>query len=254
MQKHNLIKLYRQAEDYFFSGIALKSLKLNESSTAYLTKDASLNFMYIADKEGASKENLTKAEIFFKDNNCSFELIIPSNECDVDVEATLEKRNYELAGKSVSMMLNLQNFEHGEPSNLIIGSTDDKLTEWMSPLIEAFQTTEAACLQYAKLHQKALDKQMAFYHFSLYVNSIPICSVTLSVHDKLARIDDVGTAPEFQRKGYATHLIDYALSVAKKMGAQYCFLESSSSGFSIYQKIGFDILFENKLYSRDIKP
>lgn len=253
MQMQQLINLYRQAEDYFFSGIALKYLKLSEGATAYLTEEAHLNYIYIVNNQGAIKDVLTKGEQFFKENNYSFELIVPRDECDFDLECLLKQRNYKQTGKSVSMMISLESIlenEHAKHDRTTICSTDDKLNEWMLPLIGAFQTTEEVCLQYAEVHQKALDKKISLYHFSLYKDSNPISSITLSLHNKIARIDDVGTTPEFQKRGYATRLIQHVLFEAKKMGAQYCFLESSDSGFSIYQKIGFDVLFENNLYSK----
>jgi ribosomal protein S18 acetylase RimI-like enzyme len=70
------------------------------------------------------------------------------------------------------------------------------------------------------------------------------------MHDTIARIDDVGTLPELQGKGYATHLMRYVLSEAKRLGAHHCFLESSDSGFGVYQKLGFEPLFKNNIYSR----
>jgi hypothetical protein len=42
----------------------------------------------------------------------------------------------------------------------------------------------------------------------------------------------------------------YALSESKKLGARHCFLESSDSGLGVYQKLGFDPLFKNNIYSR----
>jgi ribosomal protein S18 acetylase RimI-like enzyme len=86
-------------------------------------------------------------------------------------------------------------------------------------------------------------------HSSLYKQEQPISSITLSINNDLARIDDVGTLPEFQRKGYATHLIKDALSAAKKLNVNYCFLESSTSSFSIYKSLGFEFLFKNNIYT-----
>lgn len=73
--------------------------------------------------------------------------------------------------------------------------------------------------------------------------------MTLSLNKGVARIDDVGTLPEFQGKGYATHLMNDVLFTAKQLGADHCFLESSDSGLGIYKKLGFELLFENRIYS-----
>jgi predicted GNAT family acetyltransferase len=94
-------------------------------------------------------------------------------------------------------------------------------------------------------------KDFRYRHFSLYKQEKPIASITLSMHDdNIARIDDVGTLPEFQGKGYAMHLMRYVLSEAKKLGARHCFLESSDSGLRVYQNLGFEPLFKNNIYSR----
>ena len=95
------------------------------------------------------------------------------------------------------------------------------------------------CIKYADTHKLALTKNSKLHHFSLYREEKPIASITLSLNNAIARIDDVGTLPEFQGKGYATRLMNYALSKAKELGATYCFLEASDSGLLIYQKLGF---------------
>jgi ribosomal protein S18 acetylase RimI-like enzyme len=69
-----------------------------------------------------------------------------------------------------------------------------------------------------------------------------------TLREEKARIDDVVTLPAFQGKGYATHLMRHVLSQAKKLGARYCFLESSDSGFRIYQKLGFEPLYKNNFW------
>ena len=83
----------------------------------------------------------------------------------------------------------------------------------------------------------------------MYKNNNPIASITLSIHDNIARIDDVGTLPEYQKQGYATQLMQFILIQAIKMNVKYCFLESSTSGLSVYENLGFKKLFKNHLYT-----
>ena len=54
----------------------------------------------------------------------------------------------------------------------------------------------------------------------------------------------------FSAGGYSAHLVAYMLAKAKKLGARHCFLESSDSGLGVYQKLGFETLFKNNIYSR----
>jgi len=132
----------------------------------------------------------------------------------------------------------------------MIKANDDQLNDWMMPLIGAFESTIEICSIYAATHESALKKNINLRHFSLYKQEKPIASITLSLNNGIARIDDVGTLTEFQGKGYATHLMHYVLSEAKKLGASHCFLESSNSGLVVYQKFGLEPLFKNNIYSR----
>jgi hypothetical protein len=43
-------------------------------------------------------------------------------------------------------------------------------------------------------------------HPSLYSAGLPITSMTLSIHENIARIDDVGTLTKYQGHGYARAL------------------------------------------------
>ena len=76
-----LIDLYRQAEDYFFRGIASKCLKLGDGANAYMTGDAELNFIYIIRNTNTLDKILIQGKQFFDQDNLSFDVIIPQELC-----------------------------------------------------------------------------------------------------------------------------------------------------------------------------
>ncbi|AZL16346.1 GNAT family N-acetyltransferase [Rickettsiales endosymbiont of Stachyamoeba lipophora] len=80
------------------------------------------------------------------------------------------------------------------------------------------------------------------------MDSTPVTAITLSINNNIAKIDDVGTLPQYQGKGYASIMIKYALNKAKECGVDYCFLEASKAGLSVDKKIGFNELFSNKIF------
>ena len=131
----------------------------------------------------------------------------------------LNTMRYPQKSKSVSMVVDLDRFSTDQTasfdSETTIKANDDQLNDWMVPLIGAFESTFEICSIYATTHKNALKKNVNLRHFSLYKQEKPIASITLSMHDAIARIDDVGTLPEFQGKGYATHLMRYTLSESK---------------------------------------
>ncbi len=250
-----LTNLYRQAEDYFFRGIASKCLDLGDGANAYMTGGAELNFIYITRNTNALDKILIQGKQFFDQDNLSFDVIIPQELCTSQMANVLNTMGYPQKSKSVSMVVDLDRFAMDQTASFddetMIKANDNQLNDWMIPLVGAFESTFEICSIYATTHETALKKNINLRHFSLYKQEKPIASITLSMHgDTIARIDDVGTLPEFQGKGYATHLMRYVLSEAKRLGARHCFLESSDSGLGVYQKLGFEPLFKNNIYSR----
>jgi ribosomal protein S18 acetylase RimI-like enzyme len=250
-----IIDLYRQAEDYFFRGISSKCLDLDDGAHAYMTGGAELNFIYITRHTNALDKILTEGKQFFDQENLSFDVIIPQELCTPQMADVLNAMGYTQKSKSVSMVVGLDRFATDQTgsfdSETMIKSNDNQLNDWMMPLIGAFESTIEICRVYADTHENALKRNINLRHFSLYKQQKPIASITLSMHDTIARIDDVGTLPAFQGKGYASALMRYLLLEAKKLGARHCFLESSDSGLGVYQKLGFETLFKNNIYSRE---
>lgn len=251
-----LIDLYRQAEDYFFRGIASDCMNLGDGANAYMTGGAGLNFIYMTRHTSALAKILIQGKQFFDQDNLSFDVIIPQELCTPQLEDVLNIMGYSQKSKSVSMVLDLDKFAINHTAHFdddtMIKANNDNLNDWMMPLIGAFESTLEMCSIYAATHESALKNNINLFHFSLYKQQKPIASITLSRHDALARIDDVGTLPELQGKGYATRLMSYVLSKAKELGARYCFLESSDSGLGVYQKLGFEPLFNNTIYAREV--
>jgi GNAT superfamily N-acetyltransferase len=246
------INLYRQAEDYFFRNLASKCLSLSDSATAYRISisDAPLNVVYIRKTPENIEAILEKTQAFYEAEHLPFTIFIPHAFSTPAVKKAFQEKGYLKEGQTVSMQLSLEAFNPPpimEESSF--QSTSNRLEEWMIPLAGAFESSTEIVEQYAKAHQKVLEKNLHFYHFSLYHHNRPIVSLTLSIQQSIARIDDVGTLPEFQKKGYATKLMRYALSQAKQLGASQFFLEASAAGFPVYQKLGFTILFKSDIYS-----
>lgn len=146
------------------------------------------------------------------------------------------------------MVIDLQAVQLKYITTDVILKNDDKLNDWANPMIAFSSADREIAIKYMETHKLSQRRNANLYHFSLYQQGTPISSVTLTIADDIARIDDVATLPEFQGKGYATSLITYVLLEAKKKGVSYCFLESLNSGLSIYRKLGFKALFTNNIF------
>lgn len=104
---------------------------------------------------------------------------------------------------------------------------------------------------YVDNHKNALKRGDPLHHFSLHTQGKPVLFMTLYLCPHTgSRIDDFGTLPEFQRKGYAKQLMNYALAVAKQSGLRYCFFGNNARWVTIVPKNGFKKLFKNNIYFR----
>jgi len=249
-------ELYTQAENYFFNSISTKCLNLEDAAIAYMTgvPVADLNIVYIKKHPIALDKILNSVKLFYGQANLGFIVIIPEEFCTTQINDTFKAVDYFQTDKSVAMAFDLKDFMISDvisfDDDTLIKANDNTLEDWLVPMTAFSATDYEMCIKYADTHKLALTKNSKLHHFSLYREEKPIASITLSLNNAIARIDDVGTLPEFQGKGYATRLMNYAISKAKKLGATYCFLEASDSGLSIYQKLGFKTLFKNNVYSR----
>lgn len=250
--KNQAIGLFYQAEDYFFRSISKKCLDLEDQATGYCTGILSENFNLLIIKEkisGTIEHALTRATLFFEINQVPWSAVVAEEYLAETIEKNLGMAGLSCGETSVAMSLDIRTYQQLPCLyNLIIHPVNDNLDHWALPLLQAFESTPQITNQYRDAHHNALKEGKNFHHFSCYKDGIPVASLTLTVNGCMARIDDVGTLPAYQNKGIATSLIDYAIGETKRLGATHCFLEASASGFSVYQKIGFQPLFKKYIY------
>ncbi|HQS83566.1 MAG TPA: GNAT family N-acetyltransferase [Alphaproteobacteria bacterium] len=242
---------FYKCEDYFFRAISKQCLDFEGMGTAYLTGigSAYLNPLFLRKNQSPLKDVLEKVKSFYEAYSCPWAVIIPKDLTkEVHIKG-LRSFDFHLCEKSVAMAIELGEHTKFESSQWFeIKRVDHDLKDWMIPLGGAFGGTQEMTRHYAEIHVSAVSKKAQFYHFTAYDKNLPVSSLTLSLDQKSACLNDVGTLPEFQKRGFASSLILYALSEAQKLGATACFLDASVVGFSLYQRLGFTPLFKNNIF------
>jgi GNAT superfamily N-acetyltransferase len=241
---------FYQAEHFFFKNISQNLLILEQSvATAYYTgvHSQDLNIVIQRGPLQNPHESIQKACQFFKLHQVPWTWLVKENLCDATFTKACEKAHLHFTGEVTAMGYSL-NSEHAliSDSRLKIIECTDDLNAWAIPLI-AFDSTPETLQQYIKAHTLSPE---SFHHYVGLLDSQPITALTLSLHKGLARIDDVGTLPSHQRKGYGTEIMRHALAKAQQLGANTCFLGASSMGLQMYQKIGFSPLFNIRVLSQ----
>jgi predicted GNAT family acetyltransferase len=246
--KSELNALFTQSEDYFSKSIAKRTKDFDGAASAYSTdvSDEPLNTLVIRNFVPSLDRLIRETTDFFALTNTSWCIVMRSNLVTQDSNEILNHYGFMPAEVSVAMALSLDQVRTVQDES--VKNMDNKLDTWAIPLRAYPATSDEVSLKYAKSHKLALERKRNLIHLSLFHSDEIISSMTLSWNDKWARIDDVATLPEYQGQGFATKLMKQGLRLAKEKGAQFCFLEASPKGLSIYQKLGFTELFKNQVF------
>jgi GNAT superfamily N-acetyltransferase len=241
-------------EDYFFSSISKRQRRFSDDACAYLTgvEQGTLNLLIVKQQNQGSDFSLADGIRFLDAAGLPFSVVL-RHELVPRFKDQLQASGLKSACTSTVMQWDAARDtgksrirDHHE-----IDYTDSRLDDWALPLQSAFAPRAAIMRQYRRRHQAAIDAGRHLRHFSLYVKGEPVSSLTLSMQNSIARLDDIGTRTEWQGRGYAGTLIRHALAHARSLHVSRCFLESSGEGVSVYGRAGFSALFDYAVFSRE---
>ncbi|KTD44508.1 GNAT family N-acetyltransferase [Legionella quateirensis] len=245
-----LIDDFHHVERHFFSLISCHQVHLTDLTLFATEVQASgLNPALIQQIDASFSANLTDCHSFYKQHKLPWALILPEYFYSDHLQLILEQHKMSLCDKGVAMVRSLNSIPiPSHQSLLTIKEINGDLDTWSIPLIHGFESTPEVTGIYTERHKQATQKGAKIYHLSGFIDSTVVCSLTISIAADSARIDDVATMPEYQNRGYATELIHAALNQLNQLNINHCYLEASSSGLSLYQRIGFKELFKNYYY------
>ncbi len=244
---------FHDIEHFFFSAISTKVLDFDGVVSAYFTGVRSQYLNPIIHRRECTDISsiLTQCIDVYRQEKTPWIWVSPADLITLDLETALKKNRANLLYDSTAMVCDLKDINESGPSQFIdVRCLQGDLRDWIIPVHLAFESTEEVGLQYKLAHDRTAGLKGSFFHVVGYLNSQPVCGLTLTVWQGTARIDDVATLPSHQGRGYGTELIKYTLSKARDLEAQSCFLEASEKGLSIYERTGFKPLFTNKCYGR----
>ncbi|CEG58515.1 GNAT family N-acetyltransferase [Legionella fallonii] len=245
------IKAFHHAESNFFSLISGSCLECEHMiAFASEVQASGLNPVFLTQPIDESCVNeISSCRSFYMAKKIPWAFIVPEYFYGEHINGLLQKQRLFQVDIGVAMVLSLPDFIVPSAKNsLQIKIMEDDLQTWSIPLIYGFESTPEITGVYTQCHQLAALKNNKLYHFSGFINETVVSSLSLSLSGHNARIDDVATMPDQQKKGYATELIYTALQYLQQLKIETCFLEASSSGLTTYERIGFKVLFKNYYY------
>lgn len=250
----SIVKAFHHAETNFFSMMSMNTVIYN-SITAFATgvPVSNLNPAIVNRINDKFQTNLDNCKSFYNEQKLPWALIIPEYLFDKSLENLLQNNEFNLNDEGVAMMLALKDIQpYTLNTKLKVKTMENDLATWSIPLLHGFESVPAITDVYTNQHQIASKNTSNIRHFSGFIDNTVVCSLTLSIVEQHARLDDIATMPNYQKQGFATTLIHAVLDNATGLNIKNCYLEASSSGLNVYKRIGFKPIFKNYYYEKGL--
>lgn len=152
-----------------------------------------------------------------------------------------------------AMKLDLQDFK-AETNNteltVVECKNTDEIKSWITFVTQIFGYDNACITTYLQaINNDMLEKKIIRY--VVYQEDHIIAAGALYIDQEFGGIYKLAVDPAFRRKGIATMLINLFLQKAQNLGLNYVVLLSHYKFVDLYQKIGFEPLFDITIYSKD---
>jgi len=253
VQNKTLINKFSLLEDYFFGAISSKKYLIEKESAVYITDIERSYFRLFLqrhqhDRPKAVIENLQG--LFAKNHIEDWVYIVPERFHTSILQNALLEMGFNFEEQSTAMVyLIAENKALDTQDTLVIEHVNADNSKWLQILQEAFGGTDKTSKQYSNALISAAAKSVDMKHFIGLHKDEPVGAITLTYLEDCVRIDNVATHPDYQRLGYASQLVQFALELVSGKAIKHVFLEASSKGLGMYKRLGFKEVFTNYTYS-----
>ncbi|MBP1128284.1 MULTISPECIES: GNAT family N-acetyltransferase [Pseudomonas] len=246
-----LSALYQKTDEHFYSATCLPYRCYGSCVSTYFIdeSDGPQNLLIVRLGCVPSSAELAAALALIRRTTLPIRLVMHEQKVET-LRELLTGLGFRAADVTSAMALQLLPFTSMQCNGAVQISLTRNLTQWAVPLVSAFSSTPVEVAHYQQRHERALEAGEALYHFVLSADGQVASSLTLSMCDGAARINDFGTVAGFRGKGYGTRLIQTALLHAWRLGGRFCFLEATSAATSLYRALGFERLFDYQTFVR----
>ncbi|SRR6266446_420387 len=138
------------------------------------------------------------------------------------------------------------------PPGLTIEFVHDaaSFARWYQATVAGFEMSPShAQIYYEAYTRLGFDPAGPFLHYVGYLNGEPVTSSTLLLAENMAGIYDVSTAPAARGRGLGTAITLAPLLEARARGYRYSCLQSSTKGYNVYRRLGFETQYHEKIFA-----
>jgi GNAT superfamily N-acetyltransferase len=127
---------------------------------------------------------------------------------------------------------------------------DASFARWYQATVAGFEMSPShAQIYYDAYTRLGFDPAGPFLHYVGSLNGEPVTSSTLLLTENMAGIYDVSTAPAARGRGLGTAITLAPLLEARARGYRYSCLQSSTKGYNVYRRLGFETQYHEKIFA-----
>lgn len=211
---------------------------------------AVLSYLPIPFFSGVARTNLNADDVdatleLLRSKNCPFRWWVTPSTRPEGLAAMLRARGLRHAYDAPGMIADLTAVPLDAPLPRGITMRQvthvDELADWISVFAAVFSSPEHERGVWRDAYVRCgVGEKMPWQHFVAYEGDTPLAITSVLVEGNLAGIYFVATMPEARGRGIGSAATRAAMRYARDAGATRAALQSSDSGFGVYQSLGFE--------------
>jgi GNAT superfamily N-acetyltransferase len=185
-----------------------------------------------------------------------------TEESDSQAKNKAMLHGFSYAGSFAAMKLDMEKLKITPLDSQVVirpvANDEELFAVWIPTMVQSYATDLAEDTQknYAEqfevfvryLRQAHACPDLVFY-LGLWDN-IPVATSMFVCSQGIVGIHRIGTLQAFRRRGIGTAITTFPLQEFKKQGINQALLLASSTGYSLYEKIGFEKLLTYAVYTK----
>ncbi|MCB9492866.1 MAG: GNAT family N-acetyltransferase [Epsilonproteobacteria bacterium] len=199
---------------------------------------------------GELAEAVDEVVTFFKDQDAVFYWWVMEDDQPTDIEQVLLDKGFVYDESSYAMFLDLANYEPAEHSGLEIYRIEspDLFRDFCDAKYECGISEHVFSQVFQSGAILTLPEQKNIEWYVGFVGGVPVTTSALAFDGDIVGVYHVATRHGYQRQGLATQMMHFLCQKAKRDGCSFVVLSSTGGAARLYEKIGFEHLFEYKEY------
>lgn len=164
-------------------------------------------------------------------------IILAENENLILAEKLLKQEGFRAVESwtTMSLFTNQVNYVNSTDLHILTVYRAEELQHWLSVVQQGL--FNSSNLETTIFEQLLLNNKIQF--IIGFAGNEPACALLAVLNESTAGLYMITTLPRFRKKGYASHLVNYALNHFAQKGITRCVLQSTRSGYDMYKHIGF---------------